>query len=53
VTPAPFYLWRYARGKPIELVAIVNDESMALAWVKAGESRRWTRLEFGQFSAVR
>lgn len=52
MTPAPFYLWRYVRGKPAELVAIVNDEEMALQWwaspwCAAGEWRSWTRFSVG------
>ena len=53
--PAPFYLWRHERGRPAELVAIVQDEAMAMSWVwnrAAKERRRWTRHEFGWFGFV-
>lgn len=49
----PWHCYRYTRGKPVELVAIITDLAMVQAWVGGrrppGEFRRAVRTDFGNF----
>jgi len=52
----PYYLLRYVRGRDVELVAIVHDTEMMLAWVgrrPRGEIRRAVRDTYGVFTCTR